>query len=132
MPTGAIATTVFLTDLDKENDVVQKPVVPARVEHEGNEGSTVDGAVKQLEFGSPMKNTDDEDEEAVLAFSPSQCSPRELAFFGRRSLRKLHGQDPDKHRHLFTPPKREPVFKWPSNEEAERYVKAARLSWGGY
>ena len=75
----------------------------------------------------------DEDEENILAFSPSQCSMEEQAFYGRRALRKLHGQDPVVHRHLFTPPKRQlPPLQWPSNEEAESYVKRVRLALGAY
>ena len=94
---------------------------------------SVDGVAKPLEFGSPVKNTDDKDEEAVLAFSPSQCSLEEQAFYGRRALRKLHGQDPVVHRHLFTPPKRPlPALQWPSWEEAERDVKKVRMTLGGY
>ena len=57
----------------------------------------------------------------------------EQAFYGRRALRKLHGQDPVVHRHLFTPPKRQlPPLQWPSNEEAESYVKRVRLALGAY
>ena len=75
----------------------------------------------------------DEEEENVLAFSPSQCSLEEQAFYGRRALRKLHGQDPVVHRHLFTPPKRPlPALQWPSWEEAERDVKKVRMTLGGY
>ena len=77
--------------------------------------------------------TFDEDEENILAFSPSQCSQEEQAFYGRRGLRKMHGQDPVVHRHLFTPPKRPlPALQWPSWEEAERDVKKVRMTLGGY
>ena len=63
----------------------------------------------------------------------SAHSLEEQAFYGRRALRKLHGQDPVVHRHLFTPPKRQlPPLQWPSNEEAESYVKRVRLALGAY
>ena len=49
---------------------------------------------------------------------------------GRRRVRILHGQDPEKSPELFTLPRKvhrffNPEYKWPTDEEAEAYVKFA-------
>ena len=63
-------------------------------------------------------------------FTPSQLSPSEVNFFGRRHCRIMHGQDPVKQPDLFTPQhkpwKIHPCeFDWPTDEEAAKYVKWA-------
>ena len=42
----------------------------------------------------------------------------------------LYGQDPEKNPELFSPPRKvhrffNPKYKWPTDEEAEAYVKFA-------
>ena len=67
------------------------------------------------------------------AFSPSEIgTPSKVEFFGgRRQVRIVFGeQDPEKNPELFTPPPKKhrffnPEYKWPSDEEAEKYVKFA-------
>ena len=57
----------------------------------------------------------DAEAERVLSFSPSECPTAERKFFGRRNLRLMHGQDPEKNAALFTPQQPNPMkYDWPA------------------
>ena len=38
------------------------------------------------------------------SYTPSNEDVQKVAFFGRRRLRIMHGQSPNRHAHKFTPP----------------------------
>ena len=61
------------------------------------------------------------------SYTPSNEDVQKVAFFGRRRLRIMHGQSPNRHAHKFTPPemKRHLLVKdiCPTDEEAELWAK---------
>ena len=86
---------------------------------------------RELDFACPSspgtKSFNDEE-----VFSPSQLSPSQIEQVGgRRRARIIIGeQDPEKNPELFTPPRKvhkffNPKYKWPTQEEAENFVKFA-------
>ena len=82
-------------------DGEDSPKWVATLEELENEASNM----RQPDFGTPKR-----------PFSPSQCSLAEQEFFGRRQLRKMNGQDPEKNPELFTPqarPRNLMKFVWP-------------------
>ena len=75
--------------------------------------------ILQPDFGSPD----------TPAFSPSQCSSSDRNFFGRRHLRIMYGQDPQKNPELFTPPKPNPMhFVWPAWPEDANKCTCSRCA----
>ena len=97
----------------------------------GDGDGALNESVKELDFTSSPGTQSFKEPEDV--FSPSQVgSPSKVEFYGgRRRVRILFGeQDPEKNPELFTPPRKvhkffNPKYKWPTQEEAERYVKFA-------
>ena len=77
-----------------------------------------------------MENEDPlspETKAAIDAYTPSKEPQETQDFFGRRRLRIINGQDPEKQPEKFTPPP--PVVRvadvWPSNEEAYKCGQSA-------
>ena len=68
-------------------------------------------------------NSPEFSKEEIEAYTPSNKDDATLNVFGRRYLRKLHGQDPDEMPHKFTPIVSQHM-RWPSNEEAYAWAKA--------
>ena len=113
----------------KENDKTQGCAA-------AGDDTLLNETVKELDFACPSspgtKSFNDEE-----VFSPSQLSrfgisPSQIEQVGgRRRARIIFGeQDPEKNPELFTPPRKvhrffNPVYKWPTQEEAEKYVKFA-------
>ena len=96
----------------------------------GDGGCTqLNETVKELVFPSSPKEQKPDEEDV---FSPSQLSPSQIELVGgRRRARIIFGeQDPEKNPELFTPPRKvhrffNPEYKWPTDEEAEAYVRFA-------
>ena len=58
-------------------------------------------------------------------YSPSNESPSLVAFFGRRRLRIINGQDPERDSGQFTPRVDLTKYKWPTDEEARNFAEKA-------
>ena len=58
-------------------------------------------------------------------YSPSNESPSLVAFFGRRRLRIINGQDPEQNPERFTPRVSLKSYKWPTDEEARLFAEKA-------
>ena len=116
---------------DKENDKVGRAATDVAM---------LKATVKELAFAASPEKKQLKDEAKVpspdppgwgVNFSPSQLSPSKINLYGgRRRVRMLYGQDPDENPELFTPPRKghrvfNPEYKWPTDEEAMKYIKFA-------
>ena len=58
----------------------------------------------------------------IANYTPSKEPQETIDLMGRRRLRILNGQNPEKHPEKFTPQDAH-IFKWPSQEETEEWDK---------
>ena len=63
--------------------------------------------------------------EVMEAYTPSCESESLQEFYGRRRLRIINGQDPEKHPEKFTPLVSQRL-EWPTNDEAFLWAEPAR------
>ena len=63
--------------------------------------------------------------EVMEAYTPSCESESLQEFYGRRRLRIINGQDPEKHPEKFTPIVSQHM-QWPTNDEAFEWAEPAR------
>ena len=80
---------------------------------------------------APNANHDGEDppspdtKDYIDNYTPSKERQEEQDFFGRRHLRIINGQDPEKNPEKFTPLE-DQRMKWPTNDEAYAWAKNAK------